>query len=177
MTIEMRNAGEAVLVTSRSVPLGHVFQADDITVVHVTVKEGTLGSIGAADQDSVIGHTAAVPFVPGELLVKRAIGPAIAVPVGDAVVGISLKSGQYPIGLTAGEQVWVVNTGSVQPTQGVTGSAGPIQATVLASETLADDPLHTTVFSLLVRDTDAAQVTGMSAAGRTSLALVPPSTP
>lgn len=170
---------ESVLEVSRSVALGHVFQADDLTVVHVTFKDGTVDRIAADDESSVIGHTAAVPLLAGELVGRHAVGAAVAVPPGDAVVGIALKRGEFPIGLTVGENIWVVNTGggATAAAQGVTEAVGPIPATVLATEVVADDADGTTIFSLLLQDTGAANVTQMSAAGHASLALVPPSTP
>jgi hypothetical protein len=168
-------AGEAVLAAGRPVALGHVFKADDLTVVHLKVTDGTVDRVSADEQSSVIGHTAAVPLLPGELLGRGAVGVAVTVPPGDAVVGISLKRGQFPIGLTAGEPVWVVGNGAAPAAQGVAETAPPIPATILATEALSDDPQGTTVFSLLLQDTNAAAVTQMSAAGHASLALIPPS--
>jgi len=170
---------ESVLEVSRSIALGHVFQADDLTVVHVTFKDGTVDRVAADDEGLVIGHTAAVPLLAGELVGRHAVGAAVTVPPGDAVVGIALKRGEFPIGLAVGENIWVVDTAgnATAASQGVSEAVGPIPATVLATEEVADDPDGTTIFSLLLQDTGAATVTQMSAAGQASLALVPPSTP
>ncbi|HZU47630.1 MAG TPA: SAF domain-containing protein [Mycobacterium sp.] len=183
VSLLLLNSGTDVLTAARPVALGHVFQASDFRTTRVKVSDGSMDSVSASAQDSVIGHAATVPLNSGEIVPKSAVGPAASIPTGYAVVAVSVKPGQFPSGLGPGERVWVVSTATAPteqtapPQQRSAGTAvgpSPVQATVLATEVVGDDPQASTVVSLLVGGDAAPQIATLAASGQVSLVLIGP---
>jgi hypothetical protein len=109
----------AVLVVTRSVRAGSVIGSADLGELRISA-DPTLRSIPASQRDRILGRVAAVGLVPGELVTsgQLANGPRLA--AGEAVVGLSLRPGQFPAGLRPPDDVMVIDTG---PT--AEGSASP----------------------------------------------------
>ena len=113
---------------------------------------------------------AAVALVPGALLTRGQIRSGPLVPVGKAIVGATLKPGQYPAGLGTGTTVEVIE--APPATSGATNSATSHgEATVLALEA-ATDASGTVQVSLVVPRAVSSLVATAGAAGRISLVVV-----
>jgi hypothetical protein len=159
-----------VLTVRRAVPAGHTIGPDDLAVALVSVG-GDVRTTPASALDRVVGHVAAVALVAGSLLVPDAVSAAARVPSDMAIVGASLKAGQYPASLTPGDEVRLVE---IAAASGIGGSAAPIdrgRASVLDVARSHDSPDALAV-SLLVPKAAATNVAGDGAAGRLSLVVV-----
>lgn len=188
----------AVLALVQGVPQGGTIAAADLRVVKIATA-GPLRPVAAADVARVVGHRASVALVPGSLLTPADVSDAPAIPVGDAVVGVSVKPSQLPAeGVTPGEAVDVVITGvpgapalapspsgSNQPQGLQAGSATAAASALLTAGVLAPDVVvtdaspgtpangGTTGVSLLVPSAVAPVLASASAAGQVALIAVP----
>jgi SAF domain len=110
-TVSIRLGGAPVLAVARDVPAGHVLEAADLRVVHVS-SDGGVSSVSAADEDSLVGRPAAVSLVAGTLLSRAEVGTPPAVDSGEAIVAVALKAGQFAPALATGDHVAVLDAGS-----------------------------------------------------------------
>lgn len=160
---------QAVLVVRRSVAVGNIVTGDDLAVVKMAPVKG-VGFVAAADQAKVVGRPAAVPLVPGGLLVAGQLGSPAGLVDGQAAVGLQLEPGRYPPGLRSGDHVAVVSA----PT-------GPVPAwgesLRLGSGVIEDTALAATGGGILVRvrvDAPASdRIAAEGAARRVALVAVP----
>ncbi len=184
----------AVIVVAQPIGQGQAITAADLGQAEVSVPSG-VDTIPVSDASELAGKRAAVAIPTGSLLVTGDLtgGPLLA--IGDAVVGIALKDGQYPAtGLSPGDAVTIVQTASpgaplATPTGGATtatsqsgtaadGSAATgilvpdatIFATGPPSSGSAGDSL---VVSVEVPATLAPSVATAATAGQVSLVLLP----
>src|SRR3954447_3745790 len=98
----------AVLAVAHPVAAGEVVHDSDLRAVRLP-RIG-VATVAAADRATVVGHIAAVPLAPGSLLVRSQLGSSSSLQVGQAVVGMALKSGQLPGVLRPGDRVLIVDT-------------------------------------------------------------------
>jgi SAF domain len=164
----------AVLAVARPVAAGQVITSADVRVVTV-VPDASVRLVGAAQADSVVGRTAAVPLVAGALLSPDQVGPAAWPAAGEAVAALPLKPGRIPAGIAAGARVEVLLVAAAsQPTATGTETGTPprgARATVV--EVARDvDASGTVVVSLLMRAADAGGVA--AAGGEATLVLLGP---
>lgn len=95
-----------VLVATRPVPAGHVIGAGDVGVARVA---GSVRAIAAADTATVIGRTAAVGLVAGQVLNRDMVAAAAVPAANQAMIGVALRPGQFPAdGLKIGDRVLAV---------------------------------------------------------------------
>jgi hypothetical protein len=100
----------SVLTVVRPVASGDQITPADLGEDDLSSK-GSVSVIPASQASDVIGRVAAVPLVPGSLLVTSEVTDGHPIASGDAVVGIALKDGQLPAsGLQSGDDVMVVQT-------------------------------------------------------------------
>jgi hypothetical protein len=159
-----------VLTVRHAMPAGHTIGPDDLAVARVSVG-GDVRTTPASALDRVVGHVAAVTLVAGSLLVPDDVSAAARVPSGMAIVGASLKAGQYPVSLAPGDEVRLVETAAPSV---VGDSAAPLdrgRASVLDVARSRDSPDALAV-SLLAPTAAASNIAGDSAAGRLSLVVV-----
>jgi hypothetical protein len=165
-----------VLVVAREVPAGRVLSDGDLREVRVSVGDG-VRAVPASERRQVVGRPAAVPLVPGSLLTMGQVGPPSALAPGEAVVGLALKAGQFPLGLAPGARVRVIDTGapaaSVTTPAGDSGIAVSRSAGVIAVAAPGSDGSSATVVSLKLASADADRVAVAAAGGRTALVLLP----
>ncbi|MGO9873853.1 MAG: SAF domain-containing protein [Acidimicrobiia bacterium] len=164
------NNRSAVLTVARTVPAGHAITSDDLTTARVSVGVD-VPTMAASERDVVVGRVAAVTLIAGSLLLPADVSVTAGVPVGMAIVGASLKPGQYPVSLTAGDHVDLVETASPSA---VGNAPSPVElgaASVLDVEP-SQDGSDTLALSLLVPDGAAANVAGDGAAGQLSVMVV-----
>lgn len=95
-------------------------------------------------------------------------GPASA--TGRAVIGASLRDGQFPAELVAGDRVQVVVLPSETATGDVSSPSAPIDATVVGIRPLDQGGVSV---SLAVDPSDAADLAVAGARSRLSLVLAP----
>lgn len=141
----------SVLVVWEPVAAGQVITIDDLRSAPVAVVSG-IDTIPAAQTASVVGHPAAVPLVPGSLLGRADVGPAVFPPAGQAVAAVGLKPGMYPLHLAAGDKVQVV-----LPTQpGIPAAQAPA-----ASAPSVSQPLVATVTAVAKPDSQGVMVANL----------------
>lgn len=159
-----------VLAVRRSVAPGQQITAEDVRSVSIS-SDSTLQTLSASQRSDVIGQIAAVGLVPGSLLAPTQISDGPRVPAGTVITGATLKPGQFPIGLRAGDNVLLIET----PLATATGAAAePLErgsARVLDVEEL-DDASATIAVSLVVPDDAASPVASAGAGGRLTLVVV-----
>lgn len=162
----------AVLAVARAVPAGQAVTAADITEARVSA-DASLRPVPASERDSVIGRTTAVALVPGTLLTRAALSTGAAVPAGRDVVGLSLKAGQVPLGIGAGDAVVVVRA-PTSPGAGADPGAPVVvarNARVLAVQAASTTSGATTVVSVMVDAADAVTVAAAGATGQASVVV------
>jgi len=164
------NRRTTVLTVRRTVPAGHAISSDDLGTARVSVG-ADVQTMAAATRDVVVGRVAAVTLVTGSLLVAADVSATARVPVGMAIVGASLKPGQYPVSLAAGDDVDLVETASPAAVGTSAPPADRGAGDVLDVEP-ASDGSGALALSLLVPDGAAANVAGDAAAGRLSVVVV-----
>ncbi len=165
----------AVLVVTRSVQAGSVIVSTDLGEVRISA-DPALHSIPSSQRDRIVGNVAAVSLVPGELVTSGQLSSGPRLAAGQAVVGLSLRPGQFPAGLRPPDQVMVVDAG---PTAGgsASASAAPFSTAVLVpraevfSVDLAADG-QTTVASIITSQSLAPEVVEAGAKGGVSLVLL-----
>ena len=162
---------EPVLALARPVAAGQVITASDLRVVDVSAA-GPVSVVPAWRRDRVAGRTATASLPAGSLLAAGDVGgPSPA--RGRAWLGVALKPGRYPPGLSPGQHVGVLTApplGSGSRTRArLAGYAvvlwiTPAPPPGAAAQTVAELDLP--------RDA-VPRVTAAAAAGRVSLAVIP----
>ena len=97
-----------VLVVRRPVAVGNPISAEDLAAVKLVPARG-VAFMAAAERAKVLGRPAAVPLVPGGLLVASQLGSPAGLADGQAAVGLLLEPGRFPPGLRSGDHVAVVS--------------------------------------------------------------------
>jgi hypothetical protein len=164
------NKRAQVLTLRHEVPAGRAIRSDDLGFARVSLGAG-VHSMSASDRDRVIGRVAAVTLVAGSLLVPDDVSNEARVPDDMAIVGASLKAGQYPIALAPGDSVRLVETASPSA---IGDAAAPVDrggARVL-DVARSQNGSDTLAVSLLVPTHAAANVASDGAAGRLSVMVV-----
>jgi hypothetical protein len=156
----------SVLAVARPVPAGQPIAVADLKLVPAA-DDGQLGLIPAAQATRVIGRTAVVPLVPGELLTHGLLGQTSFPPSGKVAASLALKPGQYPQGISAGARaaVFISPTGAALPGAGSPPSVGSqvrMSAVVLGVD-LAGDGQGATVVTLLLDSGDAPRLAAAAA--------------
>lgn len=160
-----------VLVAAGSVPAGHVLTAEDVRATSVA---GDVRAIRAGDLGTVLGQSAAVGLVPGQLLNRDMLTTATVPAPDQAMIGLSLAPGQFPAdGLAVGDQVLAV----MIPAAGGSSPDASLTARALTTAQvfgLRSDPSSggDTLVTLLVPLNMANQVLAQSAVGRIGLVKV-----
>jgi len=163
-----------VLALVRGVTAGQLLTAADLQVVRVSAS-GPVSVVPAAAEASVVGRPAAGPLPSGALLTPGDIGPA-ALAAGQDELGVAVKAGQYPPGLSAGQTVDVLATPAASSAsssaQNSLSPALPVgQAVVLGVEVNASS--GTTVVELRLNQNAVPQVAAAAATGQIALATIP----
>ncbi len=159
-----------VLAVRRSVAPGQQITSEDVRIVSIS-SDSTLRTLSSSQRGTVVGQIAAVGLVPGSLLSPSQVTNGPLVPDGMVITGATLKPGQFPIGLRAGDDVLLVET---PPTTASGGAAAPIEhgrARVLDVDQLKDAGSSTAV-ALVVPSTAASVVASAGAGGRLTLVVV-----
>ncbi len=169
---------QEVLVVTRSLSAGQVLSQTDLRSVQLSVASGVT-SLPASQLPDVLGRPIASALASGTLLTASDVSQALGPPGGRADVGLALKPGQYPPGLTPGDRVLVVMNGASQvsstPTTGSSDqatSAAPLEATVVGVESAPVDSSEAIVVSVQLAQGDGAAVASAASAGDVALAVI-----
>jgi hypothetical protein len=160
-----------VIGVARDVPIGQKITEEDLREVSIAGGSG-LQSIPADDAATVIGRTASVQLIGGSLLNPGQLADGPSRPEGTVIAGAVLKGGQYPVGLSIGDTVDVVETTSPD----ASGVGEPVvrgRATV-TDIAEPDDGQSQLLVSLAVPSDAATAVSSAGAAGRISLVVTAP---
>lgn len=159
-----------VLVVARPVTAGSTIESSDLRE-ELVGSSPAASTVAASRRASIVGRTAAVDLVPGSLLSSSQVSDGPAAGTGQAVVGATLKEGQFPVELGVGDHVLaiVLPSESADPTGGATPT--PIAATVVGVRPLDDG--GGIAVSLAVRPDQAPALAVAGARARLSLVLAP----
>lgn len=159
------------LVVARPVIAGQAIRDGDL-------REALVGSdapdatIAASRRSSMVGRTAAVDLVPGAFLAPAQLATGPATGTGQAVVGATLKQGQFPVELAVGDRVLAVRLPTASEAATVTTvRADPIAGTVVGIRQL--DAGGGIAVSLAVAPDVAPSVAIAGARSELSLVLAP----
>lgn len=167
------SAAERVTVigVARDVPIGQKITEADLREVSIAGGSG-LQSVPADDAATVVGRTASVQLIGGSLLSPRQLADGPSLPDGTVIAGAVLKGGQYPVGLSIGDTVDVIETTSPD----ASGVGEPVvrgRATVMDIAE-PDDGQSQLLVSLAVPSDSATAVSSAGAAGRISVVVTAP---
>lgn len=161
-----------VLVAGNAIAAGETIQRADLVVVSVGADSG-LQLLRSGQEEVVVGRVARGPIPAGTPLSQALVVSASeAVPVGWAVVGAALEPGEYPTSsIRAGDRVLLVRTTSsaLIDEQAVTEIGEAVLWTV---EPFPNSGRGELFVSLLVRETEAAEVANVAAEARLRLLLL-----
>lgn len=160
-----------VLVIARLVPAGDVLEAEDLRIAEVA---GVTAAIPSTEAESVVGSTAAVGLVEGQILTRDMVTSHPLPGPGERVVGLQLDATRAPTGMHPGDVVSVVAV----PPAGDPGSPSELDnPTILAPRaTVASTAIIEgagTRLTLVVPEAPAERVTAYAAAGRVALVQAP----
>jgi hypothetical protein len=171
--VVLGNAGHRhpLVVAAQPVAVGEVIQARDLTTARIATDAG-VATIPASDEASLVGRAAAVALVPGAVVAPADVASGPQLGSAQAVVGATLKEGQAPLGLRAGDTVLIVPMPSQQQSSTAATPQTPWSGTVVAVAPVPDSGGSITV-SLAVLPDAAATVAVAGAQGDLALVLEP----
>lgn len=182
LVLRAGNKIEAIKVTQR-VSAGQTIPASALAEVDVASDSG-LNYVRWTQRDALGSYRAATDLLPNTPLVGEMLTQGKALPAGEVVVGLSLKDGQYPSGIQAGDHVaaYRVSTDSGDSSATGAGKSGGFGSNLLTADAKvqsADAPSGDAVGSgdlpvtLVVGQSDAAALTQAASAGEVALVIVP----
>lgn len=162
---------EVLAVGPVPVEVGTVIERGDLTVVEVA---GVADTIGAAEVDSIVGSTAAVGLVPGQVLNPDMVSNAPIPGPGERVVGVELDATRVPSGLAPGDVVMIL---AVPPTGDASSRQELASPSVLADQVVVLSAARVegagTRLALVVTERRANRVAAFGAAGRVAVLQAP----
>lgn len=160
-----------VLALDATVPAGQTLSRDDLTSTSVS---GVDGAIPVADVDLVVGSTAAVGLMPGQVLTESLLTSDPVPADGQRVVGLELDATRAPVGLAAGDVVTVL----AAPPSGDPSDAATLDSPRLLAESATVFRVGGvegggTRISLVVAEDEAVRLAAYGAAGRVAVVQAP----
>lgn len=175
--VVMKAGGKVeVVAVSQDVAKGEVIERADLSAASVA---GVAGAIAVEDVAQVVGKTAAVDLVAGQVILEQQLTSEAVPGDGDSLVGLSLEPARIPAGLQPGDLVNVIAVPAADSTS--TGKAGSSENTELeAPRVLAE---AATVYSargegtaggaqlltVVVKESDAARLAAYSTSNRVAV--------
>lgn len=163
----------SVLVLARAVPAGHVLSAPDLAEVEVAGLE-ELNPLPAEAATEVVGRSVIAPMPAGSLVTESTLGASAYPGPGEALVGVSLKPGQYPPGIAAGARVAIVITTETQDGLQARDPAARSVPGHVAAAVAQGEGEQALAVELRVASADAAVIADAAAAERVALIELQP---
>lgn len=173
----------SVLVVAHSVTAGSTIANGDLTTAQIS-SDPHLSLVKASDRHQVVGKVAQVNLSVGELLARSQFGSSDGFTVGQIMVALPLKDGQFPErGVKPGQKVQVVNTPGDAASQDTTGTgngpisrntAGRVFAATVADVGHRNADSQVTVIDVRVPADDAVAVAQLASTGDAAILLLPP---
>lgn len=171
------------LALSQPVAAGHAITGADLKVVRAGAKG--LSLVPASQEAQVVGQAATTDLAAGSLLVPADLTTTVGPPLGQAVVGLALKSGSFPAEVGPGQSVAVVATAasSSAPSSPANPAPSPAGTSTGAPSLLAQGRVYSVSsdpstgeahISLAVPANAAMSVAEAGAEGRVDLIWVQP---
>lgn len=161
---------QEVLAARVSVAEGHTITRDDLVTKRVA---GIADSFAVSEANSLVGTTAVVGVVPGQIITEQMVTESPTPAAGESLVGLNLDPSRAPsAGLEAGDHVTVVAV-----TSGENGAnADELEAPpVLATDARVFEATGSAVegggvlITLVVAEADAVRISAYSTAGRVAI--------
>lgn len=164
-----------VLAITKPVAVGSTIHPSDLTTARIA-SDPALQPVSADDRSSVIGKVALVDLRPGTLLTDDEIGTSDGFGVGQVLVPLPLKKGQFPArGLAPGQSVLVVATPGSDTGAGAGWSTrGPSTTAVVTEVGAADMNTGVTVVDVRVPASAASTLAQLGSTGNATVLLLPP---
>lgn len=173
---------EAIEITQR-VAAGQQIPQSAIAEVDVATGSG-LDYVKWSQRGALSSYRAATDLLPRTPLVGEMLTHGTALPTGQVVVGLSLKDGQYPAGIQAGDHVaaYRVGTDGTSTSSEGTGKTGALGGALLTADAKvrsAVQPSGDAIGSgdlpvtLVVSQSDAPALAQAASAGDVALVVVP----
>ena len=89
LLFEHQGGKVSVIKVAKAVPAGHTIEADDLTTAQMASDD--IPAFAGSHMSEVVGKTAVVGLVPGEILNKAMVTTRPATPAGYVVAGVSLR--------------------------------------------------------------------------------------
>lgn len=170
----------AVVVAAAPLPLGTMLKAGDLRVVQWPDDVAIAGT--AATIDSVVGRGVVAPFSEGEPIVAAKLAPAeagaglpAAIPPGMRAMSVKVNDVIGVAGFTVPgthvDVVATVNSGKEEVSHVVLSDVQVLTAGTSQEQTKSNDPIRTSVVTLLVTPEGAERLALAMNEGRISLAL------
>lgn len=169
------NAGDRVsaLAVRDGVPAGQKITRDNLISTSVA---GVDGAIAVEDVDQVVGKSAAVGLVDGQVLTDGVINDEQLPRSGQALAGLALTAAQMPgDGLEAGDQVRVIAVPGADASGGDLSEASTVLAptAIVYSVREATSGEAAKVVTVVVPEAAADQIAVHAAAGRVAVVKTP----
>ena len=165
-----QNAGAKtpVVIAARDMSVGHRIERADLASVAIA---GPVVAIAASNLGSLVGQTAAVGLVAGQILNRAMVTDRLALDGDHAMVGLSLKAGQLPgDGLEPGDRVMLVRLPTADAAAGVEATGRVIVGRAQVYAVRADETAAgATIVTLVVGVADAPMVAALGSAGQVGL--------
>jgi pilus assembly protein CpaB len=169
-----------VTVAATALPLGTMLKAGDLRVVQWPDDVPVAGSV--ATIESIIGRGVVAPFVEGEPIVAGKLAPAeagaglpAAIPPGMRAMAVKVNDVIGVAGFTVPgthvDVVATVNSGKEEVSRVVLSDVQVLTAGTNQDQSKANDPIRTTVVTLLVTPEDSERLALAMNEGRISLSL------
>lgn len=159
----------SVLAVRDSVAAGQTIERDNLISTQVS---GIEGAVPVESADSVIGQTATLGLVDGQVITDAAVTDSPLPGAGEAVVGLALTSAQLPgEGLAAGDLVQVV---SVPAADEAVGTEAPVlvNRAQVVSVIRTETGEASTIVTILAPEAQGAALATASATGRAAVIKV-----
>lgn len=161
----------SVLVIAEPVPAGTLITSKDLKIMEVS---GVKNAIASTESDTVVGATAAVGLVDGQILTRVMVTTDPLPGPGERVVGLQLDATRAPAGLMPGDAVVVLAVPPAGDPSATDKLDDPTvlapKATVASSTAIEGAGIRLT---LLLPEPVAERVTAYVAAGRVALVQAP----
>ena len=161
----------SVLVVRRPVAAGALISAEDLGEAKASVEPSM--AVGADRRRDVVGKAASTGLAPGSLLAPSQVGGSSALQRGEALVGLSLKAGQFPAALRPGTRVQVVDVGKAAGGAEQTRPVVLSEAAVVTAVGRPEASTSSTPMSVSLPQRESAAVVAAAAGGRVSLVVLP----